>query len=69
MYFWNVNKLNKDLVKGLEQKEDFKYIIIFTILSMSMLFIPNEGNNIYDNISIGIEVFFGVGLLLYFIYM
>ncbi|MDQ7010001.1 MAG: hypothetical protein Q9M94_06960 [Candidatus Gracilibacteria bacterium] len=67
MYFWNVNKLNKDLVKGLEQKEDFKYIIIFTILSMSMLFIPNEGNNIYDNISIGIEVFFGVGLLLYFI--
>jgi len=42
MYFWNIKKLNKDLSKGLEQKEDFKYLLVYLVVSLSLLFSSTE---------------------------
>ena len=60
MYFWNIKKLNKDLVKGLEPKEDLKYILAFTILMESLFFIDNGDVNIYDHISTFLEIIISV---------
>jgi len=62
MYFWNIKKLNKDLSKGLEQKEDFKYLLVYLVVSLSLLFSSTEWGK-YDMISSWIEFLFGVVML------
>lgn len=34
MYFWNITKLEKDLKKGLSQKQDMKYLMALIIILM-----------------------------------
>lgn len=51
MYFWNIEKLKKDIIKKpLSEGEVFKYLIATTIL-YSLGMIPFLENNIWDIIS------------------
>jgi len=46
MYFWNIKKLQKDLVKWLKEKEQFKYFAVLSILGSIMMLIPSEWGKI-----------------------
>lgn len=40
MYFWNINKLNKKLEKGLSEKENLQYFLVMTLIWATALFTP-----------------------------
>ncbi len=65
MYFWKINRLKEDLIKGpLSESESFKYLIAITIvygLTMVMvLFLENNFWDIYSAIVTGIISIVGV---------
>lgn len=59
MYFWNIEKLNKDLKKGLTEKEDLKYLLAYILIGSTLLFMPTQ-LNIYGIISSAITVFINI---------
>ncbi len=66
MYFWNINKLEKDLKKGISQKEDMKYLFaIMLIISLASFWYSSS--NWYDFlISLFLLIFTAFEILLLF---
>lgn len=64
MYFWNINELKKDLLKGqLSELETFKYLILdifITTLGTIPMIGPVSKYEVYNSIIIGIITLFGV---------
>ena len=65
MYFWNIKKLNKDLVKGLEPEEDVKYLLVSTIILYSVFFLEYSNLNLYDHISTFLEIIIYIFFIIY----
>ena len=65
MYFWDINKLEKDLKKWLSEKENMKYLlaimIIFTLSMFQFVIKPN----IYDYLIALFFLFFTIFELIY----
>lgn len=64
MYFWNINKLEKDLKKGLSEKENMKYLLAFMLIFIPNMF-PYSSVNLYDYLIILFFIIFIIFEILY----
>ena len=64
MYFWNINKLEKDLKKGLSEKENMKYLLAFMLIFILNMF-PYSSVNLYDYLIILFFIIFIIFEILY----
>ena len=65
MYFWDIKKLNKDLYNWLNEKENLKYLLAYSMLSSIILFIPNN-ITILQIVDSTLQVIFTIILLVTF---
>ncbi len=66
MYLWNIKSLNKDLKNWLSPKEDIKYLIIYNIIWLSVLFFPTQ-LDLYWYINSSIFIVFAI-IMVYILY-
>lgn len=64
MYIWKIDKLTEELKTGIGDKEDFKYLFVYSLLGMSLLF-NTFGGTVVDYIVTFITIIGSLAMLVY----
>ena len=54
MYFWNIDKLNKDLDTGLTEKENLKYLFAWSIIGLAWFSMTNT-SELYEFLELAVS--------------